>query len=228
MRLFFDFIKYIGYLTSFFYTAKIGKCIQNLLWNFYAGLMQRRFKSFNGRFNGSIDLIGGKYIEVGNNTLLGKDLRLWAWSGFENHKFSPSIQIGNNSAINSGCMISCINRIVIGNGVGIASNCVIVDNTHGDFREHKFTFENNPDIPDVFLQGVHERVPFSKGPVVIEDGVHIGEGAIVMPGVIIGHHSIISAHTVVTKKIHPYSIVAGDPAMIVMSFNKNKKNLNNT
>lgn len=220
MRYVYFIFQCIGYILSYIYTGSVDCIVQNIKYSFYAGLMTRRFKSFKGRFNGKIDLIGGEFIEIGKNSLLGKNLRLWAWKGFKGKTFQPSIKVGNNTAINSGCMLSCINSITIGDNVGIASNCVIIDNTHGDFREHKFTFKNNPEIPDVFLQGVHDRELYTKGPVVIEDGVHLGEGVIVMPGVRIGQHSIVSAHAVVTKKVPPYSIVAGDPASVVITFGK--------
>lgn len=214
----------MGKLFSLIYPLNVERTLRRLKREIYSGFISGRLKKSGALFEGHVNLVGGKYITIGNSTLIGSDVRIWAWDRFKDRNYTPSIEIGNNTAINSGCMLSCINSIKIGNDVGIASNCVIIDNTHGDFRDHKFTFQNNPDVPDIFLQGVHERELFSKGPVIIEDGVHLGEGVIIMPGVKIGHHSVISAHAVVTKKIPPYSIVAGDPAMVVLSFGKNKKN----
>lgn len=48
--------------------------------------------------------------------------------------------------------------------------------------------------------------------VIIEEGVWIGAGAIVLKGVRICRDSIIAAGAVVTKDVPPYSIVAGVPA----------------
>jgi acetyltransferase-like isoleucine patch superfamily enzyme len=53
---------------------------------------------------------------------------------------------------------------------------------------------------------------FFKGPVVIEDGVWIGEGACILPGVRIGRHAIVGANAVVTRDVPPYTIVGGVPA----------------
>lgn len=50
------------------------------------------------------------------------------------------------------------------------------------------------------------------GPVEIGSDVWIGFGVTIMPGVKIGHGSIIAAQSVVTKPVAPYSIVAGVPA----------------
>ncbi len=46
----------------------------------------------------------------------------------------------------------------------------------------------------------------------IGNDVWIGQGAIVMPGVEIGHGAVVAAGAVVTKDIAPYAIVAGVPA----------------
>ena len=44
--------------------------------------------------------------------------------------------------------------------------------------------------------------------------------AIILKGVTIGKGSIVAARAVVTKNVPPYSIVAGNPAMIVKKIKK--------
>jgi acetyltransferase-like isoleucine patch superfamily enzyme len=61
-------------------------------------------------------------------------------------------------------------------------------------------------------ESLHPRKLFSKGPVVIEDDVLIGENVSILPGVRIGKASIIGAGAVVTKDIPPFSIAKGVPA----------------
>lgn len=56
---------------------------------------------------------------------------------------------------------------------------------------------------------------YSKGPVIIEDNVWIGEKTSILPGVHIGQGSIIGANSVVTKDVPAYSVVAGNPAKII-------------
>lgn len=53
-------------------------------------------------------------------------------------------------------------------------------------------------------------------PVAIGDGCFIGARAILMPGVRIGDGSIGGAGAVVTRSVPPNSVVAGNPARIVM------------
>lgn len=49
-------------------------------------------------------------------------------------------------------------------------------------------------------------------PVIIGNDVYLGDGVIVMPGVTIGHGSVVAANAVVTKDVEPYTIVGGIPA----------------
>ena len=44
--------------------------------------------------------------------------------------------------------------------------------------------------------------------------VYIGHGAFIRPGVTIGHGAIVAAHAVVVKDVPPYTVVAGNPAVI--------------
>lgn len=52
-------------------------------------------------------------------------------------------------------------------------------------------------------------------PVVIEDDVWIGGGALILPGVTIGKGSVIAAGSVVTRDIPPGVVAAGNPCRII-------------
>jgi acetyltransferase-like isoleucine patch superfamily enzyme len=52
------------------------------------------------------------------------------------------------------------------------------------------------------------------GSIIIEDNCWIGANVIVLPGIIIGHHSIIGAGSIVTKNIPPHSVVKGQPGIV--------------
>jgi acetyltransferase-like isoleucine patch superfamily enzyme len=73
----------------------------------------------------------------------------------------------------------------------------------------------------IFTHSTHLRC-ISKGnmnilkkPVRIGKYVYVGSGAIVLPGVTIGDHSVISAGAVVTKDVPVFSVAMGVPARIV-------------
>ena len=52
-------------------------------------------------------------------------------------------------------------------------------------------------------------------PVIIEDGVWIGLNSVILPGVVIGRGSVISAGSVVRKSVPPNSLVGGNPAQVI-------------
>ncbi len=54
-------------------------------------------------------------------------------------------------------------------------------------------------------------------PVIIEDGCWIGLGAVVLPGVRVGHGSIVGAAAVVDDDVPPDSYVVGNPARVVQT-----------
>lgn len=60
-----------------------------------------------------------------------------------------------------------------------------------------------------------KRLIYSKGEIIIEDNVWIGDKATILAGVKIGEGSVIGANTVVTKDIPPYSVAVGNPVRII-------------
>ena len=54
--------------------------------------------------------------------------------------------------------------------------------------------------------------PATKGDVCIGNDVWIGYGAVILSGVRINDGAVIGAHTVVTRDVSPYTIVAGNPS----------------
>ncbi len=52
-------------------------------------------------------------------------------------------------------------------------------------------------------------------PVIIEDGIWIGEGASMLKGVRVGKRAVVGANGVVTKDFPSYTVVGGVPATII-------------
>ena len=176
----------------------------------YRGLEKEKFqfKSIAGSFF-IVDpciIINPKYITIGKNFSSLNNLRLEALDEYEGDKFCPQIIIGDNVNFNSDCHIGCINKVIIGNNVLFASKVYISDHSHGKIDE------------EIKYIAPAKRKLFSKGPVIIEDNVWIGEGVSVLPNVTIGKNSIVGANAVVTKDIPPNSVVGGVPAQILKAF----------
>ncbi len=54
-----------------------------------------------------------------------------------------------------------------------------------------------------------------KAPVLIEDYVWIGMGAMILPGVRIGRGAVVGARAVVSKSVEPGAVVVGNPAKTI-------------
>jgi len=121
-----------------------------------------------------------------------------------------SIEIGDNSLFGRNVIINAGECF----GVFIGNYVAIADGTYLRSANHKF---DQIDIP-IQLQGHYSsEIKFNnrKYSAVIEDDVWIGARAIILSGTHIGKGSIISAGSVISSKIPPYSIVAGNPGRVI-------------
>ena len=107
------------------------------------------------------------------------------------------VRIGDYTRI--GLHNTIIGPVTIGNHVNLAQGITVTALNHN--------FEDSNKRIDE--QGV------STNPVTIEDDIWIGANAVILPGVTIGHHSVVAAGAVVTKDVPPHSLVAGVPAKII-------------
>lgn len=126
--------------------------------------------------------------------------------------YGRNIHLGNNVTVNTGCTFIDCNRIIIGDNVLIAPNVQIYTATHPvELDERLAPVETENGL-------IRQRRTFAL-PVTIEDGCWLGGGVIVLPGVTIGHGSVIGAGSVVTKSIPPNSLAVGNPCRVVRSIN---------
>jgi maltose O-acetyltransferase len=104
------------------------------------------------------------------------------------------IRIGAQSTVNTGCFIDNVDRVDIGDHVGIGSQVTIITGAH----------EIGP--------AGHRAGPLSSGPVTIEDGCWLGARVVVLPGVTIGRGCVVGAGAVVTRDCQPNGVYVGVPA----------------
>ena len=57
------------------------------------------------------------------------------------------------------------------------------------------------------------------GTIKIGDNVWIGSNSVILPGVCVESCSVIGAGSVVTKNVVSYSVVAGNPAVVIKTLN---------
>lgn len=113
-----------------------------------------------------------------------------------------TVEIGDECNIGGQSTITSTGGIRLGRHVLIAGQSYIGG---GRYRT------DDPDVP-IMHQGM-----YSRGPVVIGDGVWLGAGVRVIDGVEIGDGAVVGAGSVVTKDVPPGAIAVGVPARMVGS-----------
>ncbi|MFM0308397.1 acyltransferase [Paraburkholderia sp. RL17-383-BIF-A] len=118
----------------------------------------------------------------------------------------PRLTIGSRVNIEQNVHIVCGSSIEIGDGVTITGNVAIVD------VEHPYE-----DVNDRTRIG--ERIRTRGNYVSIGQDAFIGFNAVILPNVKIGRHAVVGAHSVVTRDVPDYCVVAGNPAQIMKRYN---------
>jgi len=132
--------------------------------------------------------------------------RLYRWCGYPVHRSARIVSsariwgtgvvsIGEDTFVGHDVLILTGDApITIGNCVDIAPRVTIVNGSH-----------------EIDMNGRHSAGEGYSRPIIIEDGVWIGVGTIVLGGVSIGAKSVIAAGSVVTANIPAGMMAAGVP-----------------
>lgn len=111
--------------------------------------------------------------------------------------YGSNVTLGNNVYMNFGTTFVDDYKVTVGNNVLFAPHVSVAVTCH-------------PLHPDMRREGGMYALP-----VVIEDDVWIGTGAIICPGVTIGRGSTIGAGSVVTRDVPPGVFAAGNPCRVI-------------
>lgn len=143
-------------------------------------------------------------LEVGMNVNIGTDVRINFFDqSNKNHLF-----IGDN------VYICNRNSFIVGGNISIGGNTIIASDV-------AIISENHGINPNEIIPYKDQKIKCEE--VSIGEGSWIGEKVIILPGVSIGKKVIVGAGSVVTKSIPDYSIVVGNPAIIIKQYDFNKK-----
>jgi len=110
------------------------------------------------------------------------------------------ITVGAGTFINSGLVALDVARITIGCDVQIGPNVQLLTPTH-------------PVEP-----GLRRAKWEAAAPIVLEDNVWLGGGAIVLAGVTVGRNAVVGAGAVVTRDVPANTVVVGNPARVIRTF----------
>lgn len=129
---------------------------------------------------------------------LGARNQVMTGAGFETG-YAGHVTLGDDCFVGVYTVLNGQGGITIGNDVLIGGHCHLVAGNHA------FASRAVP---------INRQAFNSKG-IVLEDDVWLGAGVKVLDGVRIGQGAIVSAGSVVTKDVEPYSIVGGVPAKLI-------------
>lgn len=149
-------------------------------------------------------LITPQYIRIGENVFIGRNSRMQGVTRYEGTDFSPDIAIEDNVSIQQNLHLTCASHIIICKNTAIAANVTITDIDH----------------PYEDIELPPERQALRVSAVVVGEDCKIYNNAVLLPGTILGRHSVVAANSVVIGKKYPdYSIIAGAPATIKKRYN---------
>lgn len=137
------------------------------------------------------DSVRGTLIKISENVIIDSFVKIKPAGG------GGDLVIGQNSFINSGCVLYTGNGICIGQSVAVASNCTFAPVNHEYSRKNIL----------IVKQGFRP----SKGGIVIGDDVWIGANCVILDGAIIGQGCVVAACSMVRGILDDYGIYGGNP-----------------
>ena len=118
--------------------------------------------------------------------------------------YGENISIGDNTFINTNCMLLDNNKITIGKNGLIAPYVQIYTASHPTKASER-----------IIEEGKDSRYLTFAKPVSIGDNVWIGGNSVIFPGVTIGDNVTIGAGSIVTKDIPDNVLALGNPCKVV-------------
>jgi putative colanic acid biosynthesis acetyltransferase WcaF len=115
-----------------------------------------------------------------------------------NVKYPWNLSIGDYSWLGEGVWIDNLGKVNIGSDCCISQGALLLCGNH-NYRKSTF---------DLMV-----------GDITLENGVWIGAKAMVCPGVVCQSHAVLSAGSIATSNLEPYTIYGGNPAVAIRERN---------
>jgi len=122
---------------------------------------------------------------------VGKNVVIKPWVKI---KFPWMLTLGSSVWLGESVWIDNISEIKIGNNVCISQGALLITGNH-NYSSEKFELISKP--------------------IIIEDGVWVCAKTIVIGGVTLHSHAVLSINSLASKDLQPYSIYSGNPAQFI-------------
>jgi UDP-2-acetamido-3-amino-2,3-dideoxy-glucuronate N-acetyltransferase len=142
--------------------------------------------------------------DIAPSATFGRDCVVWSFA-----VICPGVTTGDRCVIGSKVYIG--RETILGHNVHVQDACHLAD---------RMLIGDNVFFGPCVVTA-NDRYPRVNHPTyavespVFEHDTSIGAGAVILPGVRIGHHAIVGAGAVVTRHVPAYAVVVGNPARVV-------------
>ena len=175
--------------------------IQRLIGRATCRMEKGAFVSHTARIRNALG--DSSQIVIGKNSHIRGELMIFGHGG--------RISIGEWCYVGVGTRVWSSASIDIGNRVLISHSVNIFDNLTHPLK----AADRHEQAKQIFTSGHPREISLDEQPVRIGDDAWIGACAMVLRGVSVGQGGIVAAGAVVTRDVPAYSIVAGNPAVVV-------------
>jgi galactoside O-acetyltransferase len=173
-----------------------------------------------------LNACAGAYVRSRTTIIVGRDSRInWLRIGARGGRLligshsivecrvsfdsAGEVRIGDRSYIGASHLV-CHSGIDIGNDVIISWGVTIVDH-----NSHSIEWARRSSDVERWRHGKKNWDGVAVAPAVIEDKVWIGFGAGILKGFRVGTGAVIGAHSLVSRDVAPFTVVAGNPAKVI-------------
>jgi maltose O-acetyltransferase len=202
-----------------------------LVWQYYLRRKHRCHNDIGKRVIISKDFVCGQNCKIGDGVIIGQQIALGSNVRIGKNAFIEKAEISDNSCIEGRVIFTGYGKgkikigresyIGIYNVLDWSNDIFIGDYVHISGPSTGIWTHSSAKtcLNGATLNNKTESVR-PTAPVYIENNTWIGGNCTIYPGVRIGHHSIVTPNSAVTKNVESHTMVGGVPAKIIKRIEK--------